>query len=148
MSLVSSAHCPLSLLSQIGGQEVSEEESCRPSDVQLDGGKQCPNTSQSVLMSLVQLTGIVSVVWLTLHGKLAWLLPKTFHSRYLPKKVISNSTINLHQQHLNLPVSPPYAAAMYTSRPELFMSFPIQPMKDCMICIPPGWIITFWNKLG
>ena len=68
VSLVLSAHYPLSLLSQIGEQEVSEEESCRPSDNQLDGDKQYPNTSQSVLMSLVQLTGIVLVVLLTLHG--------------------------------------------------------------------------------
>ena len=61
-----------------------------PSAGQLDGGKQCPDTAQSVQMSSAQLTKIASRVLLT------------------------------------------YAAATYTSSPELFISFAMQPMKDCI----------------
>ena len=49
---------------------------------------------------------------------------------------------------LIIPVSPAYAAATYTSSPELFISFAMQPTKDCKTCIPPGSTITFLNCIG
>ena len=44
-----------------------------PSAGQLDGGKQCPDSAQSVQMSSAQLTKIASKVLLTHHEKPAWL---------------------------------------------------------------------------